>query len=297
MLRENATDLLSFLAVARAKSFTKAAGHLGVSQSALSHAMRDLEARLGVRLLARTTRSVSTTEAGERLAHSLAPRFEEIEAELVAVAEAKGKVAGLVRITATEYGAHYLLWPKLMPLLARHRGLKVEVNVDYALTDIVAQRYDAGVRMGEDLAKDMISVRIGPDERMAVVAAPSYLEGKPWPKAPRDLHALNCINLRLPTCGDLFVWEFEKDGHAVNMRVDGQLIFSGIVQILTAALAGFGVGYMPEQMVRRHLEKGRLKRLLSDWCPPCPGFHLYYPTRRQLSPAFSLVLEALRWKP
>jgi DNA-binding transcriptional LysR family regulator len=296
MQRGTLHDLQAFLAVGRERSFTKAAAKLGVSQSALSHTIRELEARLGVRLLTRTTRSVSPTEAGERLIDRLAPRFEEIDAALAAVSELREKPAGTIRITATDYAADAILWPKLAPLLRQYPDIKVEIAVDYGLTDIVAQRFDAGVRSGEQVAKDMIAVRIGPDLRMAVVGAPSYFRGRPEPKRPQDLLAHNCINLRLPTHGGLYAWEFEKGARDLKVRVEGQVVCSGAVQMLHAALAGFGLAYLPEGLAEPHLAKGRLKRVLEDWCQPYTGYHLYYPSRRQSSAAFSLFVDALRYR-
>src|SRR5437899_3050929 len=296
MARANINDLLAFLAVARERSFTKAAAKLGVSQSALSHTMRELEARLGVRLLMRTTRSVAPTEAGERLLQSVGPRVEEIEAELAAVSELREKPAGTIRITATEYAAEAVLLPKLAKLLPVYPDIKVEIIADYGLTDIVAQRFDAGVRNGEQVAKDMIAVRIGPDMRMAVVGAPSYFRKRSEPKRPQELIGHNCINLRLPTHGGLYAWEFEKDGRELKVHVEGQLVFNGTFQMLNAALAGFGLAYVPEDVAQPHLAKGRLKRVLEDWCPPYSGYHLYYPSRRQSTPAFALLVEALRYR-
>jgi len=296
MQRGHLDDLLAFLAVAREQSFTKAAAKLGVSQSALSHTMRELEARLGVRLLTRTTRRVAPTEAGERLVQSLGPRFEEIEAELAALSDLRDKPAGTVRITATEYAADAVLLPKLSKLLRDYPDIKVEIAVDYGLTDIVTQRYDAGVRSGEQVAKDMIAVRIGPDMRMAVVGAPSYFKKRPEPKRPQDLISHNCINLRLPTHGGLYAWEFEKAGRELKVRVEGQLTFNTTAQMLNAALSGFGLTYVPEGLVQQHIAKGRFKRVLEDWCPPFSGYHLWYPSRRQSSAAIALVVEALRYR-
>jgi DNA-binding transcriptional LysR family regulator len=294
MERGNLDDLLAFLAVGRERSFTKAAARLGVSQSALSHTIRQLEARLGVRLLARTTRSVSPTEAGERLLRNLGPRFEEIDAELAALSELREKPAGTIRITATDYAADTVLWPKLVPFLRRYPEIKVEISVEYGLTDIVAERFDAGVRNGEQVAKDMVAVRIGPDTRMAVVGAPSYFKRRSEPGKPQDLIGHNCINLRLSTHGGLYAWEFEKGGRELRVRVEGQLVFNGSFQMLNAALAGFGVAYVPEDLAQPHLAKGRLTRVLEDWLPPFAGHHLYYPSRRQHSPAFALMVDALR---
>ncbi|HUJ97016.1 MAG TPA: LysR family transcriptional regulator [Stellaceae bacterium] len=294
MQRGNLDDLVAFLAVARERSFTKAAAKLGVSQSALSHTIRDLEARLGVRLLTRTTRSVSPTEAGERLLRNAGPRFEEIEAELAAIGELREKPTGTIRITATDYAADTILWPKLTQFLQQYPDIKVEITIDYGLTDIVAERFDAGVRSGEQVAKDMIAVRIGPDMRVAVVGAPSYFRTRSEPKKPQDLIAHNCINLRLPTHGGLYAWEFEKGARELKVRVEGQLIFNGTFQMLNAALAGFGLAYVPEDLAQPHVAEGRLKRVLADWCPPYSGYHLYYPSRRQSSAAFALLVDALR---
>ena len=296
MKRGQLDDLLAFIAVGGERSFTKAAAKLGVSQSALSHTIRTLEARLGVRLLTRTTRSVSPTEAGERLLHTLGPRFEEIETELAAVSELREKPAGTIRLTTTDYAADTVLWPKLVRFLRNYPDIKVEIIIDYGLTDIVTQRFDAGVRPGEQVAKDMIAVRIGPDIRMAVVAAPSYFRKRPEPKKPQDLIGHNCINLRLPTLGGLYAWEFEKNGREIKVRVEGQLIFNGTFQMLNAALSGLGLAYVPEDLTQFHIAKGRLKRVLDDWCPLYAGYHLYYPSRRQPSAAFALFVEALRYR-
>jgi DNA-binding transcriptional LysR family regulator len=296
MQRGNLDDLLAFVAVARERSFTNAAAKLGVSQSALSHTIRELEERLGVRLLTRTTRSVSPTQAGERLLQTAGPRLEEIEAELAAVSELRDRPAGTIRITATDYAADTILWPKLAKFLREYPDIKVEITIDYGLTDIVAQRFDAGVRAGEQVAKDMIAVRIGPEMRMAVVGAPSYFRKRSEPKKPQDLIGHNCINLRLPTHGGLYAWEFEKGGRELKVRVEGQLVFNGTFQMLNAALAGFGLAYVPEDLVQPHLAKGRLKRVLEDWCPPYAGYHLYYPSRRQPSAAFALLVDALRYR-
>ncbi|MBI3528488.1 MAG: LysR family transcriptional regulator [Betaproteobacteria bacterium] len=296
MRRENFNDLLAFLAVARERSFTKAAAKLGVSQSALSHTVRGLEARLGLRLLTRTTRSVSPTEAGERLLLTVGHRFEEIEAELDALSELREKPAGTIRITAGEHAAYTVLSPALVKLLPSYPDIKVEVSVDYGFTDIVAQRYDAGVRLGEQVAKDMIAVRIGPDMRMAVVGAPSYFERRPVPKKPQDLTEHNCINMRMPTYGGLYAWEFEKGSRELKVRVDGQLVFNTIRQRLDAVLAGLGLSYMVDDVAQPHIARGNLIRVLEDWCPPFPGYHLYYASRRQSSPAFALLVDALRYR-
>ena len=296
MARESINNLVAFLAVARERNFTRAAAKLGVSQSALSHTIRDLEARLGVRLLTRTTRSVSPTQAGERLLHSVGPRLDEIDAELAALSEFRDKPVGTIRITATDYAADTILLPKVTKFLRQYPDIKIEIIVDYGLTDIVAGRYDAGVRAGEQVAKDMIAVRIGPDMRIAVVGTPSYFRERSEPKKPQDLIGHNCINLRLPTHGGLYAWEFEKDRHELKVRVEGQLVFNGTFQMLNAALAGFGLAYVPEDLVLPHLTKGRLKRVLADWCPPYSGYHLYYPSRRQSSAAFTLLVDALRYR-
>ena len=294
MPRENLNDLVAFLAVARERSFTRAAAKLGVSQSALSHTIRGLEERLGLRLLTRTTRSVSPTDAGDRLLQTIGPRFEEIEAELAALTELREKPAGTIRITTTEYAADTILWPKLAKVLPKYPDIKVEIIIEQGLIDIVAERYDAGVRLGEQVAKDMIAVRIGPDARMAVVGAPSYFAKRSPPKKPQDLIGHNCINLRLPTRGGLYAWEFEKGKRQLKVHVEGQFVFNGTSQMLNAALAGFGLAYVPEDLAQPHLAKGRLKRVLDDWCPPFSGYHLYYPSRRQLTPAFALIIAALR---
>ena len=294
MQRGNLDDLLAFLAVGRERSFTKAAAKLGMSQSSLSHIIRELESRLGVRLLTRTTRSVAPTQAGERLLQNIGPRFEEIDAELAAVRDLRDKPAGTIRITSTEYAADAILLPKLAKLLPAYPAIKIEIVVDYGLSNIVAEGYDAGVRSGEQVAQDMIAVRIGPDLRMAVVGAPSYFRKRPEPKKPQDLIGHNCINLRLPTHGGLYSWEFEKGGRELKVRVEGQMTFNGAAQMLNAALAGYGLAYIPEGMVEPHLAKGRLKRVLGDWCQPYSGYHLFYPSRRQSSAAFTLLVEALR---
>ena len=294
MQRGSLDDLRALIAVARERSFTKAAAKLGVSQSALSQTVRELEERLGVRLLTRTTRSVSPTEAGERLLHTVGPRFEEIEAELAAIRELREKPAGTIRITATENAADTILLPKLAKLLPEYPDIKVEIIIDYGLTDIVAQRYDAGVRSGEQVAKDMIAVRIGPDMRMAVVGAPSYFKTRPEPKKPQDLINHNCINLVCPH-GGLYAWEFEKDGRELKVRVDGQL--SSIHRPgAECRPSRIGLGLCAGGLAQPHLAKGRLKRVLEDWCPPYSGYHLYYPSRRQSSAAFALLVDALRYR-
>ena len=296
MAKGTLDDLRTFLTVAREGSFTKAAAQMGVSQSAISHTVRSLETRLGVRLLNRSTRSVSPTEAGERLLHTVGPRFDEIDAELAAITELREKPAGTIRITATENAADHILLPKLTPLMADYPDINIEIIVEYGLADIVAQRYDAGVRSGEQVARDMIAMRIGPDMRMAVVGAPDYFKHRAPPKRPQDLIGHSCINLRLPSHGSVYVWEFEKGKRELNVRVEGQFTCNTTGQMLTAALAGAGLAYLPEETVSPHLASGRLTQLLEDWCPPYSGYHLFYPSRRQHSAAFALVLNTLRYR-
>ncbi|MEW5421715.1 LysR family transcriptional regulator [Amorphus sp. 3PC139-8] len=294
MLRENIVDLMSLIVVAREGSFTRAAAQIGVSQSALSHSIRGLEERLGLRLLTRTTRNVTPTPEGERVLERIAPHLAEVEAELEALIEMRDRPAGIIRITADGYAAETLLWPKLAPVLKHYPDLKVEVVMDYGLTDIVAEKFDAGVRLGEQLSEGMIAVRIGPDFRMLAVASPAYLEGREPPQSPQDLTGHVCINLRLPTHGGLYAWEFEKDGRELRVRVEGQLTFNTIGAVVEAALEGYGIGFVPESLVRGHVDAGRLVTVLEDWCPPFPGHYLYYPHRRQTSPAFRVIIDALR---
>jgi DNA-binding transcriptional LysR family regulator len=289
-------DLLGFLAVARERSFTRAAAQLGVSPSALSQTIRAFEARLGLRLLTRTTRSVATTEAGERLLRTAGPRLDEINVELAALTALREKPAGTVRITAHDHAVRAVVWAALEKLLPAYPDIKVEITIDYGLTDIVTERYDAGIRLGEMVAQDMIAVRIGPEVRSAVVAAPSYFAQRSKPKIPQDLTAHNCINLRLPTHGGLYAWEFKKAGRELRVRVEGQLVLNGTGPMLDAALAGFGLAYLPEDTVQPYLADGRLVRALGDWCPPYAGYHLYYPSRRQTTPAFAMLVEALRYR-
>lgn len=296
MPRADVSDLLAFLAVARERSFTRAAAQLGVSQSALSHTVRALEERLGLRLLTRTTRSVAPTEAGERLLRNVGPRFDEIDAELSALTALRATPSGTVRITTGEHAAQTILWPALAKLMPRYPDIKIELVVDNGLTDIVAERYDAGVRLGEQVAKDMIAVRIGPEMRMAVVGAPAYFAARPKPKRPHDLTEHNCINIRLPTYGGIYAWEFEKRGRAMKVRVDGQLIFNNGLLRMNAVLAGLGLAYLPEDLVKREIANGRLIHVLADWCAPFAGYHLYYPSRRQPTPAFAVLVEALRYR-
>lgn len=294
MPKHNLKDLLSFVTVARERSFTRAAAHLGVSQSALSQAVSGLEERLQIRLLTRSTRAVSPTAAGERLVQAIGNRFDEIEAELDALTELRDKPAGTVRITCGDHIIKTTLLPKLTPLLLNYPDLKVEFDINYGFRDIVADRFDAGVRLSETIDKDMISVPIGPDLRMAAVASPSYFASNPRPKTPRDLVKHRCINIRFPTYGGTYVWEFERRGRQVKIRVDGQLVFNTSTHIADAAVGGLGIAFLPEEEFAPHIDEGRLVRVLEDWCPPFSGYHLYYPSRRQPSPAFSLVVDALR---
>ncbi len=295
-MRENVSDLIAFLAVTRERSFTKAAAKLGVSQSALSHTIRGLEERLGLRLLTRTTRSVAPTAAGERLVQNVGPSFQAIEAELAALSELREKPAGTIRISTTEHAANTILWPKLSGLLHEYPDIRIEIIVEQGLTDIVAERYDAGVRLGEQVAKDMIAMRIGPDLRMAVVGAPRYFAKRSKPRHPQEMTDHNCINLRLPTSGALYAWEFAKGHRKLNVRVDGSITLNNAAMILQAAMQGFGLACLLEDFARPALEAGKLVRVLADWCPPFAGYHLYYPSRRQITPAFALVLEALRYR-
>ncbi|HDR2624585.1 MULTISPECIES: LysR family transcriptional regulator [Enterobacter] len=296
MLKDNFNDLLSFMVVARERSFTRAAAQLGVSQSALSHAMRNLEARLEVRLLTRTTRSVAPTEAGERLLMRLSPHLLEIEQELTALRDTRDRPAGNIRLTAGEHAMSAVLWPVLKPFMTQYPDIHVEVTVDNGLTDIVDGRFDAGVRLGEQVAKDMIAVRIAPDMRMAVVGSADYFERYGTPDTPEQLQHHRCINMRLPTRGGLYAWEFERDGRELRVRVDGQLTLNNLPQRIDAAESGLGLAYVPEDTVREALDQGRLLRVLEAWCPPFDGYHLYYPSRRQHTTAFSLLVDALRYR-
>ncbi|MEG5850452.1 LysR family transcriptional regulator [Enterobacter hormaechei] len=294
MLKDNFNDLLSFMVVARERSFTRAAAQLGVSQSALSHAMRNLEARLEVRLLTRTTRSVAPTEAGEQLFMRLSPHLLEIEQELTALRDTRDRPAGNIRLTAGEHAMSAVLWPVLIPFMAQYPDINVEVTVDNGLTDIVDGRFDAGVRLGEQVAKDMIAVRIAPDMRMAVVGSAEYLQRFGVPETPEQLDQHRCINMRLPTRGGLYAWEFERDGRELRVRVDGQLILNSLPQRIDAAENGLGLAYVPEDAVQDALAEGRLMRVLEAWCPAFTGYHLYYPSRRQHTTAFALLIAALR---
>jgi len=297
MNRENVADLIAFITIAQERSFTRAAARLGVSQSALSHALSRLEKRLGVRLLTRSTRSLSPTDAGERLLATVEPRFAEVGAALEQVSEFRDKPAGTIRLSAGEHAINAVLWPRLQHFTRDYPDIALEIISDNGFVDIVAQRYDAGVRLGEQLAKDMIAVRIGPDWRMAVVGAPAYLDGRQPPLSPQDLTDHICINLRLPTYGGHYAWEFEHGGRRLNVRVDGQLTFSSSSHILSAALVGSGLACVPEDIAMPYLKTGQLIRVLEDWMPTFDGYHLYYPNRRQTAPAFARLIEALRYRP
>jgi DNA-binding transcriptional LysR family regulator len=296
MRRDELGDLMAFLVVARERSFTRAAARLDTSQSALSHTIRRLEARIGLRLLTRTTRSVAPTDAGERLLETLQPAVEDIEAKLAALRELRDKPAGNIRITTGQHAAHTVLWPALAGFLAQYPDIQVELAIDQHLTDLVTDRLDAGVRLGEQIAKDMIAVRIGPDIRFAVVGSPAYFENHPRPKTPQDLARHRCINLRLPTHGGLYPWEFDKNGRQLNVRVEGQLVFNEMPLVLRAAVDGFGLAIVMEDQAAPLIAAGRLVRVLADWCAQFSGYHLYYPSRRQLAPAFALLIEALRYR-
>jgi DNA-binding transcriptional LysR family regulator len=294
MRRADLSDLQAFRAVATERSFTRAAAQLGVSPSALSQTLRALEVRLGLRLLTRTTRSVAPTEAGERLLGTLGPAFDEIEAALDALGGLREKPSGTIRITAAEHAVDTVLWPALERLLPAYPDITVEAHVDNTLTDLAAGRFDAGIRIGELVGKDMVAVRIGPELRMAVVGAPVYFARRPPPETPQDLTRHACINIRLPTLGGVYAWEFEKDGRELRVHVNGPLVFNVAQPLLRGALAGLGLACVFEDQVQAHLADGRLLRVLADWCPPFPGYHLYYPSRRQPTPAFELLVDALR---
>lgn len=296
MVRTSYNDLAAFAVVARARSFTRAAAELGISPSALSQTVRTLEERLGYRLLTRTTRSVSTTEAGERLLATVAPRLEEIDTELLALGELRDKPAGTVRITASEYAADTIVWPRLTDVLRDYPDIRLELVSDNGFVDIAAQGYDAGVRLGESVEKDMVAVRIGPDSRLLPVASPAYFERHPAPATPQELVRHTCINLRLIGSGTIYAWEFQQDDRPLRVRVEGQLTFSSIHLSVEAVLKGFGIAFLPEEAVREHIERGALVAVLDQWCPPISGFHLYYPSRRQQSPAFQIIVEALRYR-
>ncbi|ESX90532.1 LysR family transcriptional regulator [Mesorhizobium sp. LSHC412B00] len=294
MQRDGMKDLLWFVAVARERSFTRAAAKLGTSQSTLSSTIKELEARLGVRLLTRTTRSVSPTEAGERLFQSLVPRFEEIESDLASLVAFRDKPSGTVRITLSDHALQTTVWPKLQPLLNDNPDVRVELYSDNGMKNIVEERFDAGVRLGESIDRDMIAVRIGPDWRLVAVASPDYFSRHPVPTAPQDLVDHDCINMRQATFGGLYAWEFARDGRDLRVRVEGQLTFNSSIPMIEAATSGFGIAYVPENLVSHHIAEGRLRLVLDDWSPPFAGYHLYYPSRRQLSPAMAVVIDALR---
>lgn len=296
MKRDEVSDYLAFMAVAEQRSFTRAAAQLGTSQSSLSHLVKRLEARLGLRLLTRTTRSVAPTDAGARLLETLRPAFNEIDARVDALSALRDKPAGLVRITTGLHAAQTLLWPAAAKLLPLYPEIKLEISTDQALTNLVEGRFDAGVRLGEHVARDMVAVRIGPDLRFAIVASPTYFKARQRPKSPQELSGHNCINLRFPTRGGLYAWEFEKAGREINVRVEGSLIFNDMRQIIQAALDGFGVALTMEDEVKDLLAERRLVRVLDDWCQPFAGYHLYYPSRRQLSPALQVLVDALRYR-
>ncbi|MDU0307613.1 MULTISPECIES: LysR family transcriptional regulator [Rhizobium] len=294
MPRESVNDLMAFLAVAREKNFTRAAAKLGVSQSALSHTVRQLETRLGIRLLTRTTRAVSLTDAGEQLFQGVGPHFDEIDAQLDALTELRDRPAGNIRITASDHAIKWIIWPKLQRFLPNNPDIKVELIRENGLSDIVTERFDGGVRMGEQVAKDMISTRIGPDFPFAVVGTPSYFDGNGVPEHPQDLVRHNCINERLPTYGGFWAWEFEDNGKEIRIRVEGQLAFNNSYQSVEAALDGLGLAYVPEDVALPHIVEGRLRRVLEAFSPHWDGYHLYYPSRRQSSPAFVALVDALR---
>ncbi|MEN0583327.1 MULTISPECIES: LysR family transcriptional regulator [unclassified Kosakonia] len=295
MLKDNFNDLFYLIVVARERSFTRAAAKLGVSQSALSHAIRGLEERLQIRLLTRTTRSVAPTDAGETLINSIGPRFKEIEEELIALTDMRDRVAGNIRITLGEHALHSTVWPAIKPFLDAYPDVKVELTIDNTLTDIVSERYDAGIRLGEQVARDMVAVRIGPDWRMVVVGSPGYFSRHGKPQTPHDLQQHNCINMRLPTLGGLYAWEFSRDGQPMRVRVEGQLTFNNLASRVEAATSGMGLALVPEDCVAQAVSEGKLETVLDDWCEPFPGYYLYYPSRKQHTAAFSLLIDALRY--
>lgn len=294
MARDNINDILVFLAVARERSFTRAAAKLGMSQSALSHIVRALEARMGVQLLARTTRSVAPTEAGERLMETVAPRFEEIEAAIAATSDLGGTPAGTIRITAIDHVIDNVLWPRLAPLLPQYPDLRIEINSDYRLHDIVAERYDIGVRFGDQVQQDMIAVRLTPDVKLMIVGAPAYFKTHNTPTSPQELQQHNCITLRLAGNGGVYAWELHEDGRELAVRVSGQAIFNSSYQMLNAALSGVGLAFLSSDVAEAHVREGRLVSVMESWCPSFPGLHAYYLSRHHPSRAFSLVINALR---
>ena len=296
MRRDDISDLTAFLAVAEERSFTRAAARLGTSQSALSHVIRKLEERLGLRLLTRTTRSVAPTEVGENLLATLRPALADIDAKLVALGNLKAIPSGTIRITTSGHAARTILWPALQRLLPGYPDIHVELSLDQTLTDIVTGRFDAGVRLGESVEKDMVSVRIGPDLRMAVVGSPAYLASRGIPETPHDLAQHDCINIRMPTSSTLLPWEFERRGQEITVRVEGQIVVNDSLLALQACADGFGLAYVMEDNAKSLLDDGRLRRVLEPWCAPFPGYHLYFPSRRQMTPAFRLLIDALRYR-
>jgi DNA-binding transcriptional LysR family regulator len=295
MARDNLSDILVFLAVARERSFTRAAVKLGMTQSALSHTIRALESRLGVRLLTRTTRSVSPTEAGERLLRNVAPRLEEIDAEIAAVSELGDRPAGTVRITATDHVINNVLWPRLAAVLPQYPDIQVETSAEYRMVDVAAERYDIGVRWGDQVEKDMIAVRLTPDTKTMIVGAPGYFAHRPVPASAQDLMKHDCIRLRLAG-GGIYAWELRHDGEDLEARVNGQFIFNGVYQMLGAALSGCGLAFLTDDVALPHVRAGRLVSVMEDWCPKFPGLHAYYPSRRNASRALAVVLDAIRYK-
>lgn len=294
MDRRELTDMLWFMAVAEERSFTKAAARLGTSQPTLSHTIKQLEARLGLRLLTRTTRSVSPTEAGERLLRALAPRIQDIESDIDALMEIRDKPSGTVRLTLSDHALNWIVWPKLEPVLHDYPDIHVEFSIDNGFRNIVEERFDAGVRLGESLDKDMIAVRIGPDWRLVVVASPSYFARNPKPETPQDLVRHNCMNHRQSRSGGLYAWEFAKGGRELRVRVEGQLTYNSTTNMVDAAISGLGVAYVPENIVTQHIAGGRLVQVLDDWSPLFSGYYLYYPSRRQSSPAFNVIAQSLK---
>ncbi|SFJ90058.1 DNA-binding transcriptional regulator, LysR family [Bosea sp. OK403] len=294
MAREDFNDLIWFLAVAEERSFTRAAAKLGITQSTLSHTIKRLETRMGIRLLTRTTRSVAPTDAGERLKQSLAPRVAEVEAEIAALMAYRDKPAGTIRLTLSDHGLESVVWPKLRPVLGAYPDIKLEFSIDNGLRNIVEDGFDAGIRLGESVEKDMIAVRIGPDWRLVAVASPNYLATHPRPVHPHDLIGHDCINMRQARAGGLYAWEFEKDGQELRVRVDGQLTFNASYAMVDAVVNGYGIAYLPEDLVDRHIAAGDLVVLLDEWSPRFPGYYIYYPSRRQSLPAFKIIVDALR---
>ncbi|MGH7020477.1 MAG: LysR family transcriptional regulator [Brevundimonas sp.] len=294
MERTDFNQLTWFQAVAEERSFTKAAARLGVAQSTLSHAIKQLEARMGIRLLTRTTRNVATTVAGERLLQTISPRMTEIEEEIAALTAFRDKPSGSIRLTLSDHALQTVVWPKLKPLLAAYPDISVELLLDSSFRNIVEEGYDAGVRLGESVEKDMVAVRIGPDWRLVAVASPDYLAAHGRPQHPQDLVRHRCINTRQESAGGLYAWEFEKDGKELRVRVDGQLTFNNSYAMIDAAVSGFGIAYVPDSMVEAPLASGALELLLDDWSPPFDGYFLYYPSRRQNLLAFQIIVDALR---